>query len=559
MRDPHVVAGADPACPPPAPDFRALFEAAPGLYLVLAPDPGFTVLAASDAYLRATLTRRDHLLGRRLFDVFPDNPDDPASPGVRNLRASLDRVLAHRAADVMPVQRSDLCRPHAEGVGSEERSWRPVNSPVFGPGGDLAAILHRLEDATEFVRAEQQGGERHRLAKELAEARRAEAAFRQADRKKDEFLAQLAHELRGPLSPLLAALHVLKFRGCNPDTLQQASDLAERQVRQLARLVDDLLDVSRVARGKLRLRKELLDVEQVVAQAVETARPLLVARQQQLTVLVPPGPWRLEADPARLVQVLVNLLSNAARYTPAGGHVWVSAERDNGDVVLSVRDDGAGLTADVAEQVFDLFYQAEPGCEAGLGIGLNLVRGLVQMHGGSVVARSDGPGTGSEFVVRLPAAPVPPAAQPRAPTRGDGVARRPLRILVVDDVIDAATSLALLLRLWGHEARTAHDGCTALEVARAFRPEVVLLDLALPGGLSGYEVARRLRAEGGSEAVLLVALTGHGQEEDRRQAGEAGFAHFCVKPVDPPALQELLSRTDGGGREGRRIGNAQAR
>jgi PAS domain S-box-containing protein len=380
--------------------------------------------------------------------------------------------------------------------------------------------------------------ERKRLEQELRQ-RAEELAL--ADRKKDEFLALLAHELRGPLAPLLNALEVLRLRGHDPGTFVTVRELAERQVRQLARLVDDLLDVSRIARGKLALKKQRVDVVRLVTQAVEAVRPLMEVRNHQLNMLLPPQPLELEADPTRLVQVLTNLLTNAAKYTEPGGTVWVSAERDRGDVLLKVRDTGVGLPADLVPRLFELFAQAEPGSQGGLGIGLHLVRGLVEMHGGSVLAFSEGPGEGSEFVVRLPA-PRGVARPPEAPAGPAEAAGPSRRVLVVDDDIDGAMSLALLLRLRGHEVKVAHDGFTALEVARAFRPEVVLLDISLPGGLDGYDVARRLREEEELRDALVVALTGWGQEEDRRRAVEAGFNEFCVKPADAQALEALLAR-----------------
>jgi PAS domain S-box-containing protein len=380
--------------------------------------------------------------------------------------------------------------------------------------------------------------DRKRLEQEL---RLQAEELSRADRRKDEFLAVLAHELRGPLAPLRNALEVLRLRGHDPGTVSMARDLADRQVRQLSRLVDDLLDVSRIARGKLPLKKERVNAAWLVAQAVEAVRPLLEVRNHQLNVLLPPAPVELEADPARLVQVLTNLLTNAAKYTEPGGSVWISAERDRDDVLLRVRDTGVGLPADLVPRLFELFVQAEPGSQGGLGIGLHLVRGLVEMHGGTVLAFSEGPGEGSEFVVRLPAAA--PAAREDGPAPGPAESSGPgRRVLVVDDDIDGATSLALVLRLRGHEVKVAHDGCTALEVARSFRPEVVLLDLALPGGLDGYEVARRLRREERLRDSLVVAVTGWGQEGDRRRAEEAEFDDFLVKPADPQALEAVLAR-----------------
>jgi CheY-like chemotaxis protein len=377
--------------------------------------------------------------------------------------------------------------------------------------------------------------------------------LREANRRKDQFLALLAHELRSPLAPLLNALHVLRLRGLGAQTdaergspdpaADQALDLAERQVHHLARLVDDLLDVSRIASAKMALRKEWVRLETLVHDATETVRPLMETHGLRLTVLLPPEPLRLEADPARVTQVLINLLTNAAKYTEPGGHVWLTAERDEDEVLIRVRDTGVGLAADLLPHVFDLFFQAERGAQGGLGIGLSLVRGLVELHGGSVLAFSEGPGEGSEFVVRLPAPPEVGPACRAGPAKEVPPGRRdlPRRVLVVDDDLDAAESLAMLLRLWGHEVRVAHDGLAALEVAAGWKPEVVLLDITLSGGPDGYEIARRLRSEAGLTDAVLMALTGWGQEEDRRRSEAAGFQHHLVKPVDPNVLRALVA------------------
>jgi PAS domain S-box-containing protein len=884
--------------PIPQPDFRALFESAPGLYLVLTPD--LKIVAANDAYLRATMTRREEVLGRGLFEVFPDNPDDPNATGVRNLSASLERVLANKTADAMAVQKYDIRRPQAEGGGFEERFWSPVNSPVFGPGGEVAYIIHRVEDVTEFVRLKQRGVEQEKLAQEmrvrheqmeaeiflraqelqeanrqlrqandelsrlkeglerrveertgdltrtndalreseekfrllaetipqlawmarsdgyifwynrrwyeytgttpeqiegwgwqsvhdpgvlpsvlarwrlslltgepfdmvfplkgadgrfrpfltrvsplrdaqgdilywfgtntditeqqraadvsrfladasatlagvvdyestlrkvaelavpffadwcavdmaapdgtmrrlavvhgdrskielvnelsrryplkpedpygpprilstgqpemvaeitdailvatardedhlrilrelnfrsyvsvplvtrgrtlgvitfitslsgrqygatdltLAEdlARRAAVAIdnarlyqelREADRLKDEFLAMLAHELRNPLAPIRNALHILKQPGVNETTAGQVRDMAERQVRHMARLLDDLLDVSRISRGKIELHQEALDITTVVNRSVEAVRPLFEERRHELTVSLPPASLKLQADPTRLEQVLTNLLHNAAKYTDPGGKVWLTAQHVGDGVVLRVRDTGIGIAADLLPRIFDLFVQAErrlDRSEGGVGIGLTLVKRLIELHGGTVDAHSDGPGQGSEFVVRLPATSGAAAAA-RVETGAEAAAfarALPRRVLVVDDNVDVADSIALVLKLGGHEVRVAYDGPSALVIAEVFQPQVVLLDIGMPG-MDGYEVARRLRQQPGVPPALLVALTGWGQDTDRRRSTEAGFDHHLVKPVEPSAVAKLLTE----GRLGYRV------
>jgi PAS domain S-box-containing protein len=372
-----------------------------------------------------------------------------------------------------------------------------------------------------------------------------EAALKQSDRRKDEFLAMLAHELRNPLAPIRNAVQIMQLLGPVDPNLQRAQEMIERQVKHLARLVDDLLDVSRITSGKIKLRKESVELAAVLARAVETSRPLIDARRHELTITLPPESLRLEADTTRLAQVVSNLLNNAAKYTEEGGRIGLTVQREGAVAVLRVKDNGMGIPADLLPQVFDLFTQGDRSLarsEGGLGIGLTLVESLVEMHGGSIEASSEGPDKGSEFVVRLPLREVRPGPaasdeESEPPQRERGAFRR---ILVVDDNVDAAESLALVLRTGGHELRTAYDGPAALQTAETFRPEVVLLDIGLPR-MDGYEVARRFRKQSETKAVLLVALTGYGQDEDRRQAEEAGFDAHLTKPADPAILQKLLA------------------
>jgi signal transduction histidine kinase len=409
----------------------------------------------------------------------------------------------------------------------------------------------RLSERRELERraAEQkQAWELERLRREAAREKKAAEQLAEADRRKDEFLAMLAHELRNPLAPILNAVHLLRLPGANGAAAQCARDIVERQVRHMARLIDDLLDVSRINRGKIQLRKEAVELAAVVSRAVETTTPLLSSRNHELVVALPPEPVWLEADPTRLEQVLANLLNNAAKYTEPGGYVWLTAECEGAEVVIRVRDTGVGIPPDQLDAVFGLFTQLDRSLASpsqwGLGIGLALVRTLVQMHGGSVNASSAGPGQGSEFVVRLPVlrGPVRQAAANQPPARartGD----KGLRVLVVDDNRDSAESIAMFLELAGHAVRLAHDGPAALEAAAAFHPDVVLLDIGLPH-LNGYEVARRLRAQVGSREAFLVALTGYGQPEDQRRSREAGFDRHLVKPIEPDQLTDLLARAE---------------
>jgi signal transduction histidine kinase/ActR/RegA family two-component response regulator len=413
--------------------------------------------------------------------------------------------------------------------------------------------------------------EEHRLAvlfKDITESRQTEAALRdseerlrktaddlaRADRRKDEFLAMLAHELRGPLAPLSNMLQLLKRNEGDRDMLRLAGQTMERQLRQLVRLVDDLLDVNRINRNRLELRKERVELAAILSQAVEGCRPLADGFQHQLDITLPDEPIYLDADPVRLVQVFSNLVNNACKYTEQSGRIAVTAERQGDTVVVKVVDTGQGIPADKLGGIFELFVQVERSldrAQGGLGIGLALVRQLVEMHHGTVEAYSGGPGQGSEFVVRLPALPETTRTE-IANATGTAASTAPLppvvevqptrlyRILVVDDNHDAADSLGMLLRGSGHDVRTAYDGKTALAAAGEFRPEAILLDLGLPG-LSGFEVARRIRKESWGEEIRLIALSGWGQEDDIRRTREAGFNAHMIKPPDYPALLALLA------------------
>ena len=416
----------------------------------------------------------------------------------------------------------------ASAEGSERRLETQVE-PLPGDAGALAGTLLVLRDVTE----------RSRLEEELR--RRAQERVA-ADLRKDQFLAMLAHELRNPLAPIRNAVELMRQVETTDPTFQPAREMVERQVKHLARLVDDLLDVSRLTQGNIRLRKEVVSLKAIVERAADAVRPLIESRAHDLRLELPADPIFLEADAARLEQVVSNLLDNAAKYTMPGGRIRVTVAREGAEAVVRVRDSGIGVPPDVLERVFEPFMQSDGSLartEGGLGVGLTLVRSLVEMHGGVVEAASPGLGQGSEFVVRLPAElPAGMLAPEAAPATLS--AARPLRVLVVEDNVDAAESLATLLRLWHHDVKVAHDGRAALQEARTQQPEVVLLDIGLPE-LDGYQVARRLRDEVGLDHTLLVAMTGYGQPEDRRRSHEAGIHHHFVKPVEPIVLRNLLA------------------
>ena len=376
---------------------------------------------------------------------------------------------------------------------------------------------------------------------DIDDQKRAEEALKENDRRKDEFLAMLAHELRNPLAAISNAVQVAK-RSASKEPQEWSQKVVENQLRHLSRLIDDLLDVSRITRGKIRLRKEKVNVIPVLEHALEAVKPLVEERRHELSASFDHAMW-VEADPTRLEQIAVNLLTNAAKYTPNGGEIRLTARREGGEIALVVKDNGVGIPPERLPQMFELFAQGDHSLarsEGGLGIGLTIGKDLVAMHGGTVAAASGGVGAGCEFVVRLPAI-APPASRPdvtRPPRESNG---RRARILLVDDNIDTARGMGRLLNLLGHDVRTAHDGPSALEAAREYRPEYVPLDIGLPG-MDGYEVARRLREDEWCKDVVIVAISGYGQEEDRRRSKQAGIDHHLVKPIDHEALVMLLSR-----------------
>jgi PAS domain S-box-containing protein len=378
---------------------------------------------------------------------------------------------------------------------------------------------------------------------DITDRKRAEEAEREASRRKSEFLAILAHELRNLLAPIRNGLQIMRLAEDDRAAAAKARAMMERQLGQMARLIDDLLDLSRIANGKIELRKQRIDLASAVQDAVEASGPIIESSGHEFTVSVPPKPVHVEADRTRLAQVFANLLNNSAKFTPHGGHVWLAVEQEGSDVVVKVRDNGVGIPAEMLAKIIDMFTQVDRALErsqGGLGIGLNLVRGLVEMHGGRVEVGSDGPGKGSEFVVRLPVMLSPDRGHGQDGEDGCTRCTSAYRILVVDDNRDSADSLSTLLELMGHDSRTAYDGLEAVATATAFRPDVVLLDIGLPK-LNGYDACRRIREQSWDESVVIIALTGWGQEEDKCRSKEAGFNFHMVKPVDPAALEKLLA------------------
>jgi len=402
-------------------------------------------------------------------------------------------------------------------------------SPVRAPDGTVIGASKVARDVSE-----------RKLAEERLRA--SEEALRLADRRKDEFLALLAHELRNPLAPIRYALAANKKPGRTPEQCRQAEEIIERQVIHMSRLLDDMLDISRITRGVLELKRTRAELTSVIGAAIETARPMLDEKRHTLVLDLPTAPVQLEADVMRLAQVFSNLLINAAKYTDPGGRIQLRARPQGGDILVSVSDNGIGIPADMLPRVFNMFFQTQSAlarAEGGLGVGLSLVRGLVRLHGGSVEARSEGPGRGTEFIVRLPVGPAA-ALSADAGAEADQIsADAGLKILVVDDNRDAADTCAMLLEAMGHHVQTAYTGRQALELARPFRPHALLLDIGLPD-MDGYQLAEQVRTEPWGRGAVLIAVTGWGQEQDRQRAVAAGFDQHLVKPISAETVETLL-------------------
>jgi PAS domain S-box-containing protein len=442
------------------------------------------------------------------------------------------------------VHPDDLERVRRDAFGRGRRA-APIDDEyrIVTPHGELKWIRNRAFPVKD------DDGRIYRLAgiaEDITEKKRAEEALKDADRRKDEFLATLAHELRNPLAPICNAVEILESAQDHPQISQQACNVLKRQLAHLVRLIDDLLEVSRITRGKLQLRKERIELAAAIHSAIEATRPLIDAAGHELTISLPAEPILLDADSTRLSQIFSNLLNNAAKYAEKAGHIWLTAQPNGEHVKISVRDTGIGIAPEHLSHIFEMFSQAVPALErsqGGLGIGLALVRGLVDLHGGKIEARSDGPGMGSEFIVHLPLAELrlPADSTDQLPVAEKASSRlSKSRILVVDDNPDTTATLAMLLERTGHDVHVAHDGLEAVHAVAAFEPHVVLLDIGLPK-MNGFEVAQRIRQDLAGRQIALIAVTGWGQQEDRRRAMEAGFDHHLTKPVEIGRLLQLLA------------------
>jgi signal transduction histidine kinase len=447
---------------------------------------------------------------------------------------------------VSAVHLSDIDRLRGFECGAVDYVGVPVEPEILRARVGVFADLHRKTRQLEWLNQELERRVAERTSELTAAAarlRESEAALRDRDRRKDEFLAMLAHELRNPLAPIRNVVELLRQQAAGGREVRWSYEVIERQLGHLSRLVDDLLDVSRITRGKLELRPEAADLRDIARAAAEAIQPAVAARDVSLRVSLPVVPVPVRADTVRMTQVVLNLLDNACKFTPAGGAISLTVEREDERVRVSVRDSGAGIAAGELPRLFQMFYQSDTSTapsQGGLGIGLALVKLIVEMHHGSVEATSEGPGLGSEFVVRLPVAEAARKSVEARPEAGvDPVESTGRRILVVDDNEDNAETLAMLLRRHGHEVRTAHDGEAAVVLADVFGAEVVLLDIGLPV-LDGYQAARAIREQPWGKAITLVAVTGWGQEHDRQRSRDAGFDAHLVKPVNLAELMKLV-------------------
>ena len=459
------------------------------------------------------------------------------------------RALRQRERVIIEdVERDELYRPFRD-IARAAGYRSLVSSPMTGADGSCLGVVtthfrnvHR-PSAQELSRLDlylRQAGDFIQRCRIDQTLRQNEKKLREADRRKNEFLALLAHELRNPLAPIRYALAAARIPGCSAEQQRLAAEVVDRQVAHMSRLLDDLLDISRITHGTLELKKEPTELQSVITMAVETARPVIDSKQHHLSVRLPGKPVQLDADAVRLAQVFANLLINAAKYTDPGGRIELEACEQPDAISVTVRDNGIGISAEMMPRLFTLFAQEHAGSrQEGLGVGLSLARGLAALHGGTVEARSMGTGRGSQFTVRLPLGSAANQAAAADPASASPPAPPPIKILVVDDSRDAADICATLLELSGHRVQTAYSGRSALEVAEEFHPQLFLLDIGLPD-IDGYQLARSIRAKPWGQTAKLVAITGWGQDEDRRRAAEVGFDHHLTKPVAADALDRLL-------------------
>jgi signal transduction histidine kinase/ActR/RegA family two-component response regulator len=560
----------------PADAYRIVFRLLPSPCLLLSVDEGYTILDANEAYLRETVSEREHLVGRPVFDAFPDNPDDQKTQATKILGDSLQRVVRLRRTDAMALQRYDVPDRSSDTGAFIVRYWSPINIPLLNPDGSVGYIIHRVENVTDFVMdvhsrttalqvSASDRGNKHveseseliRRSRQLSNSnqelrRLSEEAFALAARlkdesiRKDEFLAMLGHELRNPLAGLASAFQLIDRTDAEQGVPQEIGSLINRQIGTLTRLVDDLLDASRVSRGTIRLHREPIDLRMVIETAAYSVRKEFEAKGHSLVIDLAPGDYAMNGDATRLQQVVANLLSNAVKFTDPGGNIGMrlSASKANEErrAVLIVEDNGRGIPARHLESIFELFAQVNTTldrAEGGLGIGLNLARRLVELHDGTLVARSEGEGKGSRFIVDLPLSAEAQRAVPASEQlifHGD----QDVSILLVEDNEDVRAATAAMLESLGYTVATACDGKSGVKAMVARMPMVAIVDIGLPG-IDGFEVARRVKDMLGNRRPHLIALSGYSGPEVTERAIESGFDDVFVKPIDIGLLRRSIN------------------
>ena len=551
------------------PDFQALFQSTPGLYLVLAPD--FTIKAVTDAYLHATMTNREDILGRGVFDVFPDNPHDPSATGVRNLRTSLQRVLQDKTSDAMAVQKYDIRKPESEGGGFEERYWSPVNSPVLGPTGEVLNIIHRVEDVTKFIRLKHQELAQEKITQELRthagqmeveiyqraaevqeanrrleatnqELLRAKEEAERGSRFKDQFLSTMSHELRTPLNAVLGFSDLLADESYGPlnDRQRRYVEHIHTGGKHLLTLISDILDLSKIEAGRMELTNESLRVEAIFGEVLSVMRPLADKKSQSLSKNSQPG-FVVRADSVRFKQVLMNLLGNAIKFTPKGGSIELGAHLAGGRVRVEVRDNGPGIPPTEQQRIFEAFYRLrEFGKKTeGTGLGLAITHRLVELHGGELTLDSE-VGKGSCFYFSLPVAVAIQDALPHPPPPAGTRVRLP-RVLVIEDDRAAAQLIQTQLISAGYESLVCQEPQNALELAVQFQPGAITLDIVMKPK-NGWEVLSQLKRDPRTSHIPLIVVS---MVDQPGMGTLLGADEYLVKPVDKATLLAALQRRAG--------------
>ena len=554
-------------------DYQHLFESSPSSFLILLPDTDFTIVAVTDDYLNDTLTKRENILGKPVFEVFPDNPSEPESHSTKLLADSFKRAIATKSVDTMATLRYDVPRP--DGNGFEERYWRPVNKVALSTNGEILYIIHRAQDVTDYVQllAENKANQIERedltaqkiiMEKEVKyrsleleakniELTKANDALKQSTdmlyeqgQKKDEFLAMLAHELRNPLSPISAAADILSFKKLSDEKIKRCSDIISRQVKHMTSLIDDLLDVSRVKKGLISLKLDKINLSEIIAQSLEQVKPLIESFNHQLFLKTPMQTIFVMGDQHRLIQIFTNIIGNSAKYTPEGGSINLTLETEGELAKIVVTDNGVGMDAELIKQAFELFTQASrtsDRSQGGLGIGLALVKSLVELHQGSVTISSQGIGKGCQLTVLLPLLALNIGNEPSV-TVDDHLTKVPtngaIKVMVVDDNAANAEMVASLLEMTGYKVIVECDSIKALARSIIELPSIYILDIGLPN-MDGMELARRLKTQPETQNATLIALSGYSKEQEINSAKEAGFDHYVVKPFEFKTFLAILS------------------